>query len=470
MNSTSFTSLVAAIAGYFYQALVRSEDFDLFCRDVRAGMNLAAAQAVGRCIERFDGEVAAAAPGSWSAHSRPSRSIITLFGIVSYSRTLFRDEYGRNRYPTDEILGIPARARLSSDAFAWLVMRCALVSFRQAARDFSELSGVRISAMCAWRSVQREGMLIERRLRMLRPGRISQADVFVECDGVYIAMQEPHRRSERIERFFYLQQHKKKSKEMKVGCVYAGKARRGGRNARGNVALYATFGSAEHFRLSIRNIIEGDYVKGDIDCIRFSSDAGSWCVRSGLEDMAPGFVQGLDSFHVMERVVRAFPEGAGREHLVSLALRRRPEAFAEAIDRMLPKVKDASRRRKMRECRDYVASHADLLRGGGSLGTMEATIAYTWARRMKHRGCAWSEKGAQNMALVLSLVCAKRPLVAPPKDAFFTKSQTRKQGDVTAERGRECAKRLSVGSGYLPEHSVQTWTLPGAKGFRARSC
>lgn len=470
MNSTTLTSLVSAIADYFFCALAKTEDFDTFCRDVRAGVNSAAAKAVGICIERFDAEVVARAPSSWAVHGVATRSIITLFGIVSYSRTLLRDEHGRNRYPTDEILGIPARARLSTEAFLWIVARCATVSFRQAARDFASVSGVEISAMCAWRAVQREGVLIKAYLRALRPGTISQADVFVECDGVYIAMQSPKRRKEKINRYFYLQQHKKHSEELKVGCIYAGKAKIAGRAKRGNVALYASFEDAEQFRCSIRNIIEGEYVLDDISCIHYASDAGSWCVQSGLEDMAPEFIQGLDMFHVMKQVNDAFPEGESRQHLVSLALRKRPEAFVSAIDRMLCQVSDASRRKKMRTCRDYVANHAELLRGGGPLGTMEATIAYSWAKRMKHKACAWSRQGAENMALVLSLLCANRPLVTPPKDVFFTDAQNKAKNMSVAKRGMDTIKQTVVGMGSLPVRNVQTWMLPSEQRFKARTC
>ena len=104
----------------------------------------------------------------------------------------------------------------------------------------------------------------------------------------------------------------------------------------------------------------------------------------------------------------------------------------------------------MRECRDYVANHADLLRGGGSLGTMEATNAYVWAKRMKSFGCSWSRRGAANMALVLCRMCAGRPLVAPPKDALFTVAEKSAEAASLAKRGAAAAKQLAVGRGWEP--------------------
>lgn len=450
MNSTTFAALVAVAADYFYMALRATEDFDAFLRTVRGGMREAAAAAVAECVERFDREVAAQVPRSWKLKDKPSRTVVTMLGRVTYARSLYRDEYGRNRYPADEILGIPKRRRLTADVFLWLVARAARVSFRRTARDFFEVSGVKVSAMCPWRAVQQEGPLIAADLESAPSRNISQADVFAECDGIYIALQSPERRAAAIGRFFYEQAREKKSVELKAGCVYAGKKKVRERGVRGNVALFATVGTADEMRAGMRATIAADYDTADIERIHYASDGGGWCVNSGLDDVGGAIEQGLDLCHVMRYVHKAFPEGAGREHLVSLALKCRPEALADAVDRMIPQVADPKRRERMRECRDYVANHADLLRGGGSLGTMEATNAYVWAKRMKSFGCAWSRSGANNMALVLCRVCAGRPLVAPPKDTLFTAAERAKEAASLAKRGAEAAAQRTVGRGWEP--------------------
>lgn len=469
MDSTTFAALVAMAADYFYMALRATEDFDSFLRTVRDGMREAAVAAVAECVERFDREVASRVPESWELRGRPSRTVVTMFGRVTYARSRYRDEHGRSRYPADEILGIPKRRRITPDVFLWLVARAARVSFRQAARDFAGVSGVRVSAMCAWRAVQQEGPLIAADLESAPSRNISQADVFAECDGIYIALQVPERRAEAISRFLADQAREKSSVELKAGCVYAGKKKDGERGVRGNVALFATVGTADEMRAGMRATIAADYDVADIERIHYSSDGGGWCVNSGLDGLGGTVDQGLDLYHVMRYVHRAFPEGAGREHLVSLALKCRPEALAKAIDRMIPQVKDAKRREKMRECRDYVANHAGLLRGGGSLGTMEATNAYVWAKRMKSFGCSWSRRGANNMALVLCRVCAGRPLVAPPKDALFTAADKAKEAASLAKRGAEAAKQLTVGRGWEPPQLPKLLTKNVAIPLACRS-
>jgi hypothetical protein len=470
MHPTTFDDAVGAVSDYFHAVLTATEDFDAFCAHVDVHMRRIAAAAVARCVERFDREIASSLPRSWEARGRPSKRVVTMFGAVEYVRTLYRDEYGRNRYPTDEILGIPKRSTLTSDAFLWIIRRAAVVSYRRAADDFSQMSGERVSAMCAWRCVQREGALIASDIEEAPPGTVSQTDVYAECDGIFLALQTRERRDEAVSRFLYEQSRMARSFELKCGVVYAGRRKVSGRNVRGNVALFATAGGAEALRRGMRATCLADYVEADIEALHTSSDAGTWCADMGLDGVGASHVRGIDSFHVMRYVHRAFPDGAGREYLVSLALRHRPEAFASACDRMLPKVRDPKRRERIRECRDYVSSNAELLRTGGSLGTMEATNATVWAKRMKSFGCSWSKDGAEAMALVLCRTCASRPLVAPPKDAFFSETEKARADAVIARRGAEAAAQYSSGHGWEPPHMAQTWALPREQCFRARTC
>lgn len=469
MNSTTFAALVSVAADYFLIALKATEDFDSFLRTVRDGMREAAVAAVAECVERFDREVSAQLPRSWELRDRPSRTVVTMFGKVTYARSRYRDEHGRSRYPADEMLGIPKRKRLTADVFLWLVARAARVSFRRTARDFLEVSGCEVSAMCAWRAVQQEGPLIAADPESAPPRNISQADVFAERDGVFIALQTPERRKEAIDRFPADRARGGSSVELKAGCVYAGKRKVGGRGVRGNVALFATVGTAEEMREGMRAAIAAEYDAADIERMHYASDGGGWCANSGLDGIGGAIDQGLDLHRVMKCVHRAFPEGAGREHLVSLALKCRPEAFAKAIDRMIPQVKDARRKEKMRECRDCVANRADLLRGGGPLGAMEAANACVRAKRMKSFGCSWSKRGADNMALVLCRVCANRPLVAPPKDALLTAAEKAGEAASLAKRGAEAAARLAVGKGWEPPQLPKLLTKNAAIPLYCRS-
>ena len=470
MYATTLEGAASAVSDYFYSTLAALEDFDTFCSYANKQMHLITSRAIALSLERFNNEIDASIPSSWEIRGKPYKRVITMIGEVVYQRTLYKDEYGRNRYPLDEILGIPKRARISADAHLWLARRSTAVSYRRAADDFFQMSGVRVSGMCAWRAVQIQAELIRKDTMMPSVGDISQTEVFAESDGIYIAFQTPKRRAQARSRFLYEQSRSKTSFEMKCGVVYAGIRSHKSRRVRGNVALLATCGSTQDFQSLLVNTIKADYVVEDIERIHFSSDGGQWCKAHGLDDLGKPVVQGIDLFHVMKYIHRAFPEGRGREYLVSLALKRRPEAFVSACKKIALQIKNENRKKKIYECCNYITSNAELLRNDASLGTMEATNATVWAKRMKSFGCSWSKKGAEAMALVLCRVCANRPLIVPKKDVLFSEQEQAQALKVMAEKGSAAARMEIVGEGWLPPFNISTWKLPKNKQFRARTC
>lgn len=467
MNATTLDDAAAAAARCFLRFLEATEDFDAFEEEVDAASRGLAARAAAGCLEAYDDRLFEERPRSWRSLGRPARTVVSVFGAVTYRRRLYEDEFGRRRYLLDELLGIPRRARFTPGALLWMVRRAARVSYRQAAADFGAMSRERVSAMCVWRAVQRQAELIASGDGPAR--NVSQADVYAECDGLFVALQSPERRARALPRFLYEQSRERRSVELKCGCVYAGRREASpGRRVRGNVALVATAGGAEEFWGAMEGAIRADYDVSGIETLHLASDGGPWCVNHRLGGIGAEIDQGLDLFHVMQRVVRAFPEGDGRQHLFSLALRRRPERLAEACARMLPAI-SGPRREKVRDLASYVSSNADLLRGT-SLGTMEATNAYAWAKRMKSFGCSWSRAGADAMAKVISRTACGRPLAPFPKDAFYTEEELGRRERAIAERGQEAARQMSAGSGWEYPNGVQTWTLPREQRFRARTC
>ena len=171
----------------------------------------------------------------------------------------------------------------------------------------------------------------------------------------------------------------------------------------------------------------------------------------------------------MQKIWRAFPEGAQREWAVNLAVRRKPLQLARMCARVAAKAPDPARARKVRELGSYMEANAGAVRfPTPSLGTMEGTNAHVGAARLKGLGRSWSRRGAEAMCLIRCALACGRPLVAPPKGAFFT------------EREREAAERApprstawvppASGSGYEPPHRAETSGLKTAAAFRAATC
>lgn len=160
--------------------------------------------------------------------------------------------------------------------------------------------------------------------------------------------------------------------------------------------------------------------------------------------------QSIDSYHVMQAVWKAFPEGKSQDWLVSLILRRKPEAFIKAIDKMLPKIHD-KKREKVRALRKFISNNINLIKAGFNLGTMEGTNAYVWAKRMKHIGGAWSTHGGNAMAVLLAQIHSGRKLIPPLKRVFFTKQDEIKKEDIQNDISSKIAKQTKVGHGYEPD-------------------
>lgn len=215
-----------------------------------------------------------------------------------------------------------------------------------------------------------------------------------------------------------------------------------------------------------------EYEPSDVETLWVGADGGSWCGPDRIAEMAPPSCEvrgSLDPFHVMQKVCRAFPEGPRREWAAGLARRGRPLQLARMCDRVLPRIKEAKRRDRVRDLRGYMLNNADsVVFPRSSMGTMEGTNAHVGADRMKGRGMSWSRKGAEAMCLVRCAMAEGRPLVAPGYPAFYTKEE-----EKAAERF--LAKRLSAGpescgSGWMPPHQASTWPMRTSACFRARTC
>ena len=452
VNPTTRDDVLDAASSYFFSQLKSIEDFDGFSRLVDDDMDRMKREVIGRCIERFDSEIRQSVPSSWTIVKREKRTVITLFGPVAFSRTLFKDEYGRRRYLADELLGIRKRSRFSADAVVWILKRVAVVSYGQAAGDFLDRSGASVSKMTVWNMVQREAERIERSGFDKCGNGLSQTDIFVEADGIFVALQSPERRKERIDSYLCRQQHRRRSIEIKVGCVYAGKAFMEGRMRRGNVSLIASIGSKDAFWNQMEKTIERDYASEDIENIWSASDGGSWCRDNPLGTIYPHaqLHRAYDMFHVIKKIWESFPEGESRDWLVGLAIRRKPEAIVDALRKMIPKIKNKTRRSKARDLLRYVQNGREFLRERFNLGTMEATNAYVWAKRMKRFGCAWSARGAYAMALLLARIHSGLEPIAPAADAFYTEKEEEKRIGFLSDAGGIAARQISVGSGYEP--------------------
>lgn len=470
-NATTTSDIADALATYFLPRLAACEDFDSFEAAVASSTRDLAANCLRDCIEGFDAQLAASPPRGWRVHERAPRTLVTLLGEVTYERAVFHDRAGCRRALADELLGIPRRARLSANAFLWIARTAAELSYRKTAAAFEAMSGTRVSHVTVMNVVHAEGALLKGAARQGPP--VSCAEVFLEVDGVHAHLQAGEHALPALPRGIYEQARQTRSFELKMACLYAGK-RDGadGRTERVNLDVTCADACPDDFWDAVWDMVRSDYDEGDLEVVNVGADGAGWCGPDGLAGRVPDGVDVrhfLDAFHVLQAVCRAYPEGAAREKAKQLAYRGRAATLARGTRLVMGSVPDGARRRRLGELARYLESNAASIRARHpSMGTMEGTVGHVAAARIKGRGRSWSRRGAEAMCLIRCAIAVGRPLVPPPKDAFYTRREAAAERRRLASFAAGSVPEAS-GSGYEPPMRVQTWSLPAALRFEART-
>ena len=432
-NSITIEGIARDLSERFYDELLRTEDFFTFEHIVVTDMRVLAANVLRLCIERFDQDIKQNLPQGWSIHERAKRTLITLVGEVTYTRTIFLDEFRRRRALADELLGIPPRSRMSACAFIW-VARCASeLSYRKCAHEFFELSSVSISHVTVHNIVLKEGQMLKQsgaEFIQNKAGRISQDELFLETDGLWVHLQESTHRENALPRFLYEQARKTKSFELKIAALYAGKTKVApGRYKRGGLCLTCMDGDADIFWERIWQMLQENYEEEDVSRIAVGSDGAKWCMPDRLEekvskDCAIDYT--LDLFHIMQKVAKAFPDENSKERqwADNLIMRGKGKRLLEMCKHLANKMTPGSARKKVVDLKNYIANHVRAIHAPThELGTIEGTNAHVGAARIKGQGRSWSRAGAEAMCLIRCALMTGRDLIAPSVSSWFSEKE-----------------------------------------------
>lgn len=363
--------------------------------------------------------------------NRKSRTVVTLFGELSFRRRYYRDrETGQGRYLLDEALGLTSRQRVSPGLRLRGATLAAEVPYHRAAKLLEEwVPGV--SPMTIWKEVQQLGAAEREWVESWRkavfergqtlPGQRRVEELNVEADGMMVRVREPHGGSRHA--------------EVKLAVAYEGK-REVATGRRELVGRRIAAGVADGQAFWEQTVVQFGH-RWDWEGVRrcwLGTDGAAWA-KQGL-GMLPGSKHRLDPYHLRKALLWALrPEDEGyREVCAGLA-----SGEWERVEKALSTAARSSRgerKRRVRQLRGYLRSNWDGIVSSGAaahLGAIEGQVFHHLARRMKRHGACWSVTGADHLARVMA--------VRANGEVFHTRAVTESTG---AGRARALSAR-SVG-------------------------
>lgn len=140
----------------------------------------------------------------WEVVGFRVKTAISTFGEFVYKRRLYRNkETGETKFFLDEVLGWPARARITPRLKELVVRLSSELSFARAAEILSHLAPG-VSAMTVWQAAQEVGEVLQQEGRKKRAavfedgeapgGKEVASELCIEADGVVIRLQRAKER------------------------------------------------------------------------------------------------------------------------------------------------------------------------------------------------------------------------------------------------------------------------------------
>lgn len=368
-------------------------------------------------LTKIDDEIAKCRDKTIYRHKGKRKTTIkTLMGEVEFERAVYKTK-GKNGetqhiYLLDKIINLETFGKVSSNLAIKIAENASISSYRNTAKNITDLTGQSISHGGAWNIIQTLGETIKKEedeyKKALESGKIigkkETKVLFEEADGVYINIQGKDRPK------------KAKKLEMKLAVAYDGWTENSnGRYELRNKVTVAGFDKAKDFQKRKEGIIASKYNIDEIEIRILNGDGAPW-IKNGVTDDITHYQ--LDQFHLQREITRKVRDKEQRKKIQKLLSEKKTEKLIEYIKEIYIDAEDEKEKIKLKELYNYLCGNKEGLipytkRGltipnppeGVTyrlLGTMEHHICDIITQRMKHRKASWSIKGGENLAKVLT--------------------------------------------------------------------
>ena len=435
------TLLKSILTKFCLERITRFEDFERAETSAHEDVLLTLADAMSDALEIFDAQLFADRPEGWRVKDARSRSVLTEFGEVTFTRRVYTDEFGDRRTYLDEIVSLRPRKRLSPGAFGALALFGSEIPYERAAKMLFRHCAGDVSAMTTMGVLRETGDLLEvqaeaRRRELFDEGLLPSAsrmseELRVEADGIWVALQRARGRGV----------------EVKALCAYEDK--NAGRRV--GVVHHALVGGPKRFWEEGVAHLAGHYSLPSLKRCYTGSDGAKWCGSLADHLHGPKIVHKLDPWHVNRAIKTAFPGPQDCAPLFDLLHEARLDELLDVLRLRLDT--GFGEEAKTRQLIGYIENNrASIEADAPSMGTMEGTQAHLYAARMKVWGGAWSRKGASDMARIRATLASGDRLPVPVREAAFRDKDRRRRSAILEKRryGSGYEMVLSDGKGYEP--------------------
>lgn len=396
-----------------------------FAREVQKQGEEIGRESVRQFLEQYDQVLLAERDKNrYRSKGLRTTSIKTRLGVIEYQRRVYQDlqaeEGKRCVYLLDDVIQRDGVGLYSRDICELAVQFACQGSYRDAARQISDATGLQISHQSVWNIVQRMGE--RERKRVSRHTELMQAKqgvgtietplLYEENDGIWLHMQGK-------DRAFC-----GKSKEMKVGIAYDGvlwKKKDGvvKRRELDEKVAFASFESAKEFENHKKGVISSRYDLDSVELLVKNGDGANWIQKNAETNT----ITVLDEFHRNKKLTECVWDKEFAQVLRGLLFAKDVDGLLACLEAQITTLSVVPGRaeevEKLMELqRYYTENKASLLgyydRGveipptrkpgvihHARLGSMESNVFTLIGNRMKGRRHCWSVAGANNLGLLL---------------------------------------------------------------------
>lgn len=434
----------------FFEFLLKTEDIEKAEQLSMEYVLKRAAVAFGNALSVLDEELSDEVPDSWRIKEYRTRRPIAEFGRIEYTQTVYIDDAGDCRRFLDEIIGMPARVRMTPNLSTMIAENACSTSYSNATDLLSRHCRIKISETTVASLIQEAGNQIKEVLKEQAhnlyvngeapPGKVGSGMLLCEADGVWVSTVKRNHKG------------KTNKTEIKNFIAYVGKhkGRLVGRVCNASVEKPASF-----WKESIA--AAGEVINlSNLKIVALGCDGASWC-KAGA-DYLPGTPQVfLDKWHVYHAINGAISNKDEAARACGILRRQGVAALVAWLE--LHFADDD----KVTSLLRYLRNNVSIINPNVSLGSIEGVNAHVLSERLEAWGCAWSVSGASAMARCRSRRANGEKIPSRRRNAMYSTDHWNRVSSEIAKRVRyheDCS-----GEGYEYPHSVETKRMPARQRY-----